>query len=69
MDVENEVESDNATENNVGGVFWYYSLSCEGEGHGFDAHKISVLRVQIKVKDEPEDVLEKIIGTGTCDDC
>ena len=31
--------------------------------------KIPVLRVQIKVKDEPEDVLEEIIGTGTCDDC
>ena len=49
MDVENEVESDNATENDVGGVFWYYS--CEGDEHGFDAHKI------------PEDVLEKRIGT------
>ena len=51
MYVENEVESDNSTENNVWGVFWYYS--CEGDEHGFDAHKI------------PEDVLEKIIGTGT----
>ena len=67
MNVENEVEYDNAPENNVGGVFWYYS--CEGDEHGFDAHKIPVLRVQIKVKDEPEDVLEKIIGTGTFDDC
>ena len=35
-DAENEVESDNAPENNVGGVFWYYS--CEGDEHGFDAH-------------------------------
>ena len=51
VSVENEVESDNAPENNVGGVFWFYS--CEG---GFDAHKI------------PEDVLEKMIGTGTWDD-
>ena len=67
MDVEIEVESDNATENNDGGVFWYYS--CEGDEHGFDAHKIPVLRDQLKVKDEPEDVLEKIMGTGTCDDC
>ena len=32
-------------------VFWYYS--CEGDEHGFDPQKI------------PEDVLEKIIGTGT----
>ena len=67
MDVENEVESDNATDTNVGGDFWYYS--CEGDEHVFDAHKIPVLRVQIKVKDEPEYVFEKIIGTGTCDDC
>ena len=43
-------------------------IMLEGDEHGFDAHKIPVLRVQIKVKDEPEDVLEKIIGTGTCDD-
>ena len=54
MSVDNEVESDNAPENNVGGVFWYYS--CEGDEHGFNANKI------------PEDVLEKIIGTGTWDD-
>ena len=32
----------------------------------FDEH---VLRGYIKVKDEPEDVFEKIIGTGACDDC
>ena len=51
----------------VGGVFRYYS--CEGDEHGFDAHKIPVLKVQHKVKDEPEDVFEKIMGTGTCDDC
>ena len=49
--VDNGVEPDNAPENDVGGVFRYYS--CEGDEHGFDAHKI------------PEDVLEKIIGTGT----
>ena len=24
---------------------------------------------EVKVKDEPEDVFEKIIGTGACDDC
>ena len=30
---------------------------------------LCVLRVQLKVKDEPEDVFEKIMGTGTCDDC
>ena len=64
MDVENKVESNNAPENNVGEVFWYYY--CEGDEHGFDEH---VLRGQIKVKDEPEDVFEKIIGTGSCDDC
>ena len=64
MDVENEVESDNAPENNVGGVFRYYS--CEGDEHGFDE---PVFRGQIKVKDKPEDVFEKIIGTGACDDC
>ena len=64
MDVENKVESNNAPENNVGEVFWYYS--CEGDEHGFDEH---VLRGQIKVKDEPKDVFEKIIGTGACDDC
>ena len=64
MDVENEVESDIAPENNVGGVFRYYS--CEGDEHGFDEH---VLRGQIKVKDKPEDVFEKIIGNGACDDC
>ena len=40
-----------------------------GDKHGFDAHKIPVLRGQIKVKDEPEDVFEKVIGTETCDDC
>ena len=51
MGVDIEVEPDNAPENDVGGVFWYYS--CEGDEHGFDTHKI------------PEDVLEKIIGTGT----
>ena len=37
MSVENEVESDNAPENNVGGVFWFYS----GED-GFDSHKLPV---------------------------
>ena len=67
MDVENEVESANATENNVGGVFRYYS--CLGDEHGFDAYKIPLLRGQIRVKDESEDVFENIIGTGTCDDC
>ena len=36
--VDNEVEPDNAPENYVGGVFWYYSW--EGDEHGFDAHKI-----------------------------
>ena len=51
MGVDNEVEPDNAPENDVGGVFRYYS--CEGDEHGFDALTI------------PEDVLEKIIGTGT----
>ena len=51
MGVDNGVEPDNAPENDVGGVFRYYS--CEGDEHGFDTHKI------------PEDVLEKIIGTGT----
>ena len=63
MDVENEVESDNAPETNVGGVFWYYS--CEVDEHGFDDY---VLRGQIKVKNEPEDLFEKIIGTDACDD-
>ncbi len=49
MYVENEVESDNDTENMLedGGVFRYYS--CEGDEHGFDAHKIPELRGQIKV--------------------
>ena len=67
MYIENKVESDNATENNVGGVFIYHS--CEGDEHGFDAHKIPVLRGKIKVKDKPEDVFKKIVGTGTYDDC
>ena len=67
MDVENAVESDNASENNVEGVVWYYSW--ESDEHGFDAQKIPELRLQIKVKNKHEDVLEKIIGTGTCDDC
>ena len=38
INIDNEVESDNAPENNVGGVFWYYS--CKGDEHGFNAHKI-----------------------------
>ena len=37
-----------------------------GDEHGFDEH---VLRGQIKVKHEAEDVFEKMIGTGACDDC
>ena len=57
MDVENEVDSDS----------FDITFACEGDehGYGFDAHKIPVLRVQIKVEDEPADVLGKIIGTGT----
>ena len=45
------------------------TIETKGDEHGFDAHKIPVLRVYLKVKDEPEDVLEKIMGTGTCDAC
>ena len=57
MDVENEVESDDATENNVGGVFRYYS--CEGDEHGFDVHKICVLRGQIKLRTHLKMYLKK----------
>ena len=32
-------------------------------------HKQSQWWQNCKVKDEREDVLEKIIGPGTCDDC
>ena len=45
------------------------TIETKGDEHGFDAHKIPVLRVHLKVKDEPEDVLEKIMGTGTFDAC
>ena len=47
-------------------VFRYYSYKGDDD-HRFDASKIPVWRGQIKVKDEAEDVFEKIIGTENCD--
>ena len=43
MNVENEVEYDNAPENNVGGVFWNYScegVKCQILGH-LKRHKLT----------------------------